>query len=350
MYSKLISAINLHSGGGLTYLYFLQKFLDKKNNIIILDQRVLKRIKFKYAKAFYLEKGLFRNIRIFIIRFKYNFIHKYNEHLKKNLSEKFEEIYLNGIPPLVRFFNNNIFIFCQNRLIFEKIILPKPYSWLFIKTFLNIFISKLLFFNFLNSKDILIVQTDTMKNLVQEKYKNKIVMQEKIWGIFTFDVLDNIISYNSFQENKSLIKKIKNISKSNILFFYPAIMGNQKNHINLLKAFEILSRNYKLSYKLLLTIDKIDLANQNLRTIPNIIHLGKINYVDILNIYKSVDFVLFPSTCESYGLPLLEAKINKLKIIASDMKFVYDICNPYKVFNPFDPQDIFNILDEIVNP
>ena len=60
--------------------------------------------------------------------------------------------------------------------------------------------------------------------------------------------------------------------------------------------------------------------------------------------------MLFPSTCESYGLPLLEAKINKLKIIASDMKFVYDICNPYKVFNPFDPQDIFNILDEIVNP
>ena len=114
MYSKFISAINLHSGGGLTYLYFLQKFLDKKNNIIILDQRVLKRIKFKYAKAFYLEKGLFRNIRIFIIRFKYNFIHKYNEHFKKNLSEKFEEIYLNGIPPLVRFFNNNIFIFCQN--------------------------------------------------------------------------------------------------------------------------------------------------------------------------------------------------------------------------------------------
>ena len=44
---------------------------------------------------------------------------------------------------------------------------------------------------------------------------------------------------------------------------------------------------------------------------------------------------------ESYGLPLIEANANNVKIIASDLDYVYEVCNPFLTFNPSAVDDIF---------
>ena len=41
-------------------------------------------------------------------------------------------------------------------------------------------------------------------------------------------------------------------------------------------------------------------------------------------------------------------KINDTKIISSDLDFVYDICSPERVFNPFDIKDIYQQLKLIL--
>ena len=102
------------------------------------------------------------------------------------------------------------------------------------------------------------------------------------------------------------------------------------------------------NFKLILTIKYSELQKFFIKNKSNIICLGQIDYFDILRIYKDVDYLIFPSTSESYGLPLLEAKINDTKIISSKMDYVYDICSPEIVFNPFDIKDIYQKLKLIL--
>ena len=71
MQKKIINAINIHNGGGLSYLYLLHNFLDSKDNILLLDKRVEPQLlNFKNAKVIFFKKGPFRNIKIYALRLK----------------------------------------------------------------------------------------------------------------------------------------------------------------------------------------------------------------------------------------------------------------------------------------
>ena len=108
---KIINAISLYNGGGLTYLYFLKYYLDQKENILILDYRIKNKMVFANSKVFLLKRGLFRNFKIFSIRIFYYV----NNYFKFRRSEnKFVEIYLNGIPPFLRFPNSEIYILSKS--------------------------------------------------------------------------------------------------------------------------------------------------------------------------------------------------------------------------------------------
>ena len=57
-----------------------------------------------------------------------------------------------------------------------------------------------------------------------------------------------------------------------------------------------------------------------------------------------LDYLVYPSLVESFGLPLIEAQINHVNIIASDLPYVYDVCKPYLVFDPRSVNDILSKL------
>lgn len=337
MITRIINAISLHDGGGKTYLYLLHSFLDDNHNLIILDYRFKKsHISFKNAKIIFIKKSLFRNLKILVIRF---LIYCKNSNYCKTKNIKFEEFYLNGIPPFVRFKNSEIYIFTQNRLIFENLG-PNYYDFNYLKLNLYLFINKNLLFLFLRKSDFIIVQTNSMLKLVSKYIPNKIFLQEEIWGEFNFTVL-NFIKNNLINLDNKLKNKIKNISSKNILFFYPALFHQYKNHKRLIEAFDLLHKDSKSSFKLLLTLDKNELKNLNIKNLTNIVFLGKIDYLDVINLYDYIDFLVYPSLYESYGLPLKEASMNNIRIIASELEYVYEVCKPFLTFNPLSVDDIF---------
>ena len=43
-------------------------------------------------------------------------------------------------------------------------------------------------------------------------------------------------------------------------------------------------------------------------------------------------------------MPLVESEISNIKIVASNLEYVREVCKPYKVFNPFDYFDIYKTL------
>jgi len=340
MKSRIINCISLKDGGGKTYLYLLHSFLDTKDNLLILDYRFKKsHISFKKAKVIFLQKSLFRNLKVFIIRYsnylKYFFIsNKTNNKLKK-----FEEIYLNGIPPFIRFKNSQIYIFAQNRLIFENS-LPKSFNLDYLKLNFYLFIQKTLFSLFLRDSDLIIVQTNSMFKLVSKCLKNKILLQEKIWGEFNFNEL-SFIKNNINNLNLDLINKIKDLSSKNVLFFYPASYYQHKNHKKLIEAFNMLFQYTNLSCKLILTLEIYELKKIIKINQPHFICLGKLDYENIIRIYDYIDYLVYPSLYESYGLPLIEASTKNVKIIASDLDYVYEVCKPFLTFDPLSTNDIF---------
>lgn len=347
MIRKIFNCISIHNGGGITYLSLMHSELDKEGNLIFLDYRAKNNLKpFINAEIKYFKKNIFRNFFVLIERLKKRKMHRI--HSKKfDKNEVFSEYYLNGLPPFIRFpfLKNKTYILFQNRNLF---------------VFQNYF-NKKLFFNFnfivyhvlhsllinffLKRTDIIIVQTSSMKKIIENlKPNNNIIIQDNYWKNLK---LKSFIDCIDFKESLFAAKEfetIKKISKLNRLFFYPADLSPHKNHKRLFKCFKKITHK---NIKLIVTLD-INEVPDKYKSNNQIIFLGKQSFRDIHSLYKIVDFLIFPSLNESLGLPLIESSLYKIPIIASDLDYVYDVCSPFITFNPFSETDIHSkVLESI---
>lgn len=78
--------------------------------------------------------------------------------------------------------------------------------------------------------------------------------------------------------------------------------------------------------------------------------IGKISRQQVFDLYsKSV--LLFTSYIETFRLPMLEAKLHKGIIIASDCPFSHEILDGYEnayFFDPFNPIELKNLMEKII--
>lgn len=63
-------------------------------------------------------------------------------------------------------------------------------------------------------------------------------------------------------------------------------------------------------------------------------------YLDPRELYYTCPYLIFPAIMESFGLPLIEAVDSGMKVLASDLPFVYDVIRPSIAFKPMDKQSI----------
>lgn len=183
-------------------------------------------------------------------------------------------------------------------------------------------------FRSLRTVDKTIVQTQWMKDALVEKAK---VKREKI-VILSPDVSTNKIGV--FADTKSNRKN----------FFYPATAFTYKNHMTMLKALNYAQKSGLNNYKLTLTIR----ADENSYTQSlyeyavvnnlNVEFKGMIAREAVFNMYAE-SVLLFPSYVESFGLPLLEARLTNTYVVASDCSFAREILAGYDKASFFEPQD-----------
>ncbi|GEM_PF-1534727 len=68
---------------------------------------------------------------------------------------------------------------------------------------------------------------------------------------------------------------------------------------------------------------------------------------DLIALYRSVDACIFPSICESFGHPLLEAMALNKPLVCSDLAFAREICGDYAIYiDPDRPEDLLRIWKE----
>ena len=128
-------------------------------------------------------------------------------------------------------------------------------------------------------------------------------------------------------------------------FVYVADGEAHKNHRTLLAAWQLLARD-GLHPSLALTLSTRDMAlKQELAALTDkaglrIKDLGHMPHENVLSLYATAKAMIFPSTSESFGLPLIEATHAGLPILASELDYVRDVCSPVQTFDPTSPVSI----------
>lgn len=191
-------------------------------------------------------------------------------------------------------------------------------------------------FSSLRKVNCTIVQTQWMKDALANKARvdrNKIVIMQP-------DITSNTIG--NYIENT--------INKG--VFFYPATPFSYKNHMTLLKgikyAVDLGMKDYELILTLLPNENKLTekLYKYSIDNNLNVDFRGKISREEVFEIYTRSTLV-FPSYVESFGLPLLEARLSGAYIISSDCSFSREILEKYDRVQYFDEMD-YQRLGELI--
>ncbi len=193
-------------------------------------------------------------------------------------------------------------------------------------------------FNSLRNVDYTIVQTQWMKDALIKKAQ---IDGEKVI------VLQPDISSNS-------IGKYVDCKDNRKRFFYPATAFTYKNHITLLKAIKYAQDKGMNDYEVLFTIEPDE--NKYTRNLYSYSHDNELNIIfggmmsrfDVFKRYTN-SILLFPSYVESFGLPLLEAKMSGTYIIASDTPYSREILGDYDKAFFFDERDYQTMGKLILN-
>ena len=240
-------------------------------------------------------------------------------------------IYFTNIPPRKRH-KCKTYLFLQNRFVIDNFSL-KGFT---IKTKLRIFIERLLFIINFKNCDKIIVQSNTMKTILNKK------------GIPDKLILELPFFFNRkelFRNNKK-----RNVSKT---FLYVASDDPYKNHIRLINSWIMLSKD-KIFPKLIVTINKNSKLHtyiEQMKKKYNIIVETKsyLTRSQIFKLYHNVDALIYPSLFESYALPLVEAKFIETPVVSSELDFVRDILDPVETFDPYSEKSIYRSVKRFLN-
>ena len=306
--NQIIYAPTVHQGGGrILLLPILDALKDDKHTLFILDER--------------LQVTDFIDLYGQVIRVKPTLVSRLIlEYRLWRLAEAQTDILcLGSLPPLLSSMGN-IVVFVQNRYLLENISL-RGFS-IFVKVRIQV------------ERWWLKARAHCVANFIVQSSQMKKLLQQKFWR--NADVLPYAI----------LVKAENNSSEKCYDYLYVASGEPHKNHQNLIKAWVIMAKKGQFpSLCLTLNAEKTPKLNawidrQCQQYDLKIKIVGEMPHHNIQQLYFDSKVLIYPSTAESLGLPLLEAAFQGLPIIASDLSFVHDVIKPTATFNPESPESI----------
>jgi glycosyltransferase involved in cell wall biosynthesis len=312
-----IHATNVHQGGGRSLLEALLKVLnDKVKFELSLDDRMttpvdmphnvqIKRVKPSILGRLSAERWLF-----------------------KSVAEEDVVLCFGNLPPLFKL-RGHTTVFVQNRYLIDEVKLNGFTPRIRLRLAMErLWLSK----KMLNVNEF-IVQTPTMKNLLELKTRGKVPVR-------VFPFVGETNGYSRAILQPKIQKKEKNS------FVYVASGEPHKNHRQLIEAWCLLAKE-EIFPSLYLTLDEtrfselclwIELKRKQYGL--RIINAGMLSHQDVLLLYKKSIAMIYPSTLESFGLPLIEARQAGLQILASELDYVRDVVDPEQTFNPESSRSI----------
>lgn len=309
-----IHATNIHQGGGQSLLDALLKALDDKVTFVLsLDDRMptprymahniqIKRVKPSMLQRIEAERWLF-----------------------KTVGEDDVVLCFGNLPPLFRLRGRTV-VFLQNRYLIEDV----PLHGFPLKIRTRLIVERLWLSKKLMNVDEFVVQTPTMKRLMEIKTRGRVPVS----------VLPFVADPCGYTRSLPQRKDQKDIDYD---FVYVASGEPHKNHRRLIEAWCLLAEE-GLFPSLCLTLDEARFAGlcQEIEAMHQqyglkVENAGGLSHQDVLSLYKKAGASIYPSTFESFGLPLIEARQANLPVLASELDYVRDVCVPVQTFDPHSP-------------
>ena len=309
----IIHATNVHQGGGRALLGKLLRVIPVSSRaFLLLDNRMpipddladglrLKQVEPTVSERFKAERWLANNVRA-------------------------DDLVLcfGNLPPLFKL-RGHVVVFLQNRYLIDNVSLDS-FS---IKIRLRLSIERLWLSSRISNADEFIVQTVTMKSLLEAKTRGKVSVR----------VLPFIMELGGY--GRKIVQAKMKKKRRNCEFLYVASGEPHKNHERTIEAWRLLAEE-GLFPSLRLTLDEMvfsdlcrEIEGMRQQYGLQVVNMGKLTHAEILALYKDVDALIFPSTLESFGLPLIEARQASLPVIASELDYVRDILDPEQSFDPY---------------
>jgi len=332
-----INAVNIKSGGGISHIENIlinlsREFLNKQkiNKIILWCNPSL---------YYYLSKLKLYKKNINVIKIKDNFL--------CNILWKIFFLYINlkkhncdvlySLDGVVLRKFRKVIILYQNLLPFSNYeIIRYGFSY---QTFKLIFLRYIYYLSQKNADGVIY-----LNNYGKNQIENHIGKAKKFI----------IIPHGISSDYISNIKK-KLISKNNVTnIIYISPIDLYKHQWNVVKAIELLIReNYNVKLHIVGFYSNKKAKNLFLKSCNelnnykrnSVIYYGYLDKKAILSLLKKMDVFLFASSCESFGITLLEGMANKLPIFSSKMSGIPSTIGKYAIyFDPIDHLSIYKVL------
>lgn len=165
----------------------------------------------------------------------------------------------------------------------------------------------------------------------------------------------NGVDVNLFNEKDTDFEKIKEkLSLDKEYFLYVSrIEYPGKNHLNLIKAYELLPFETKLQYDLVLVGNPKENSKVVFDYIKNskykdfIKVLGFLENEELPAVFSNAKLFVFPSFYEGFGIPLVEAMAMQIPTLCASNSSLLEIGKDVSIF--FDEYDPHNIKTTILN-
>jgi len=162
-----------------------------------------------------------------------------------------------------------------------------------------------------------------------------------------------VVNVNGFDQKlykKNQVKPVK-VEEEHLLYV-SRLEHPGKNHINLIKAYELLPSHIKNKYKLILVGSDCSNAHliheyaQQSKFKDNIIFKGFVKNEQMCCLFKQSKLFVFPSLYEGFGIPLIEAMAMGIPTLSAANSSLLEIGKEVSVF--FDEKNIHDIKETII--
>ncbi|MEA2097796.1 MAG: glycosyltransferase family 1 protein [Patescibacteria group bacterium] len=165
------------------------------------------------------------------------------------------------------------------------------------------------------------------------------------------------VVYHGVSSIKYPVLSIKHRNKESFNILFIGRLEKRKNLVNLVKAFEIFKKRYKIQdtrYKLILVgkegfgFNEIKKAIQRSSYKNNIVLKSYISEKEKNKLYQNADVFVLPSFYEGFGLPVLEAMSHGIPVICSKTSSLSEIAeNAALLVDPNNPKKIAEAINKI---
>lgn len=227
-----------------------------------------------------------------------------------------------NLPPLFKL-RGHTAVFVQNRYLIDDVKL----NGFPLGVRLRLTVERLWLSRRMSNVSEFIVQTPTMKRLLEIKTRGRVPVR----------VLPFVAEPKGYARG---VPQSKVQKENDFDFVYVASGEPHKNHRRLIEAWCLLAEE-GLFPSLCLTLDEARFAGlcQEIEAMHQqyglkVENAGWLSHQEVLSLYKKAGASIYPSTLESFGLPLIEARQAGLPVLASELDYVRDVLDPEQTFDP----------------